>query len=107
MYLTELFIIFTFAPLIWLWLDAMKIKEAVRHKAAILCKQNHVQFLDDTVQLSRFTIDRQAFWQLRLKRVYSFEFTNNESIRYHGHIIVIGRSIVETYMDAYRIDAYD
>ncbi len=107
MYLTELFFIFISLPLIWLWLDAMKIKEAVRNKAALLCNQNHVQFLDDTVQLSEFSIVRQSFWQFKLKRAYSFEFTNNESFRYQGRIIVVGRSIIETSMDAYRFDAYD
>lgn len=105
MHLTELFLIFVSLPLLWLWLDAMKIKEAVRFKAAALCKHSHVQFLDDTVQMSQLRIVRQSDWQFKLRRVYSFEFTNNENFRYQGQIIVLGRTIIETHMDAYRIDA--
>ena len=106
MYLTELFLIFMAAPVIWFWLDSMKIKELARYRAAHLCASNNVQFLDDTVHLATIRFARSRNGSYRLQRRYAFEFTNNDEQRYSAYVVLFDRQLVETYMDPYRIDDY-
>ncbi len=106
MYLTELFLIFLSAPLIWLWLDSMRIKEIARLRAAQICQRYQLQILDDTVHLTQFKVVIQS-GQLRLRRRFGFEFTNNDGRRYAGYIVLLNRQLIETYMDAYTVDDLD
>lgn len=106
MHLGELLFIFIGMAMFWFWLDSMKLKEYARQRAAKLCRSANVQFLDDTVHLIslRPVINRHG---IQMQHRYGFEFTNDSDYRYSGFIQIRGRQIVETYMDAYRIDACD
>ncbi len=103
MYLTELFLIFLSVPLVWLWLDSMRVKEVARYRAAQICQRYQLQILDDTVHLTQLKVVHKQ-GRFRLKRRYGFEFTHNDGRRYSGYIVLINRQLVETYMDAYSID---
>lgn len=104
MYLTEIFIIFMAAPVVWFWLESMKIKELARYRAAQLCANNNVQFLDDTVHLSSIRFARGRNRKFRLQRRFAFEFTNQNEQRYNAYVLMFGRQLIETYMDPYPID---
>ncbi len=106
MHLGELLFIFLSIPLIWFWLDSMRLKEYARRRAASLCRSNNVQFLDDTVHLTSLKpVFNPRGMQLQYR--YGFEFANDESYRYSGYILIRGKRVVETHMDAYRIGASD
>jgi len=104
MYLSELLVIMFLVLLIWFWLESMRVNEFARSIGARLCRDNNVQFLDDTVQLSKMWPGKNSHGQLSLLRHYRFEFSNSEMHRYGGEIILAGRQLVSTYMDAYRIN---
>jgi len=101
MQLTELFLIFGLVLLGWFWVDSGKVAERARVIGFQLCNKNNMQFLDETVHLSRLYIARNQHGQFKLTRKYRFEFTNNEYRRYKGELVFAGMSLVKSYMDAF------
>ena len=81
----------------------MSCKEIARVAGSNACSKAQVQFLDDTVQNKKVWLRRNEFGKLQLCRIFFFEFTNDGSERYHGHIVMLGRRVEEVHMDAYRI----
>jgi len=104
MYFTQLFIIMGLVLLIWFWLDSMKINETARRIGAKICKNNNVQFLDETVHLSSMRFGKNSYGQLKLLRKYKFEFTNSEYHRYNGELVLAGHQLQTSQMDVYRLN---
>ena len=107
MYLTELFLIFLAAPVVWFWLEGMTLKQRVRAEAALLCRRNQLQFLDDTVHLLSMRIKRDKRRRFRIIRKYGFEFSNSTGERYSGFVEVTGKLISRSFIEAYRTDEYE
>jgi len=107
MQLTELFIIFSLPLIAWFWLDSSKVIESARSTAAKMCKNNNVQFLDDSVHQRKFSFGKNTYGQLKFVRTYEFEFTNNEHQRYKGELVFAGYQLLSSQMDAYRILSTD
>ena len=104
MHLSELLIIMFLALLVWFWLESIKINEIARAVGARMCRDNNVQFLDDTVHLSTMRVGKNDFGQFKLLRKYKFEFTNSEFHRYGGELTLAGKQVLSTHMDVYRIN---
>lgn len=66
MYYSELFIIMGLALFIWFWLESMRVNEIARFLGARLCKENNVQFLDETVHLSSIRLGKTVTGSLSL-----------------------------------------
>ncbi|MCW9012881.1 MAG: DUF3301 domain-containing protein [Gammaproteobacteria bacterium] len=103
MYSTDFFIILFIAAVIWYWLDGMKAKEIARQTGKDACKEASVEFLDDTVAVSKVRLKRNTMGQMSLYREYQFEFTSDGEFRYHGEITMLGKRILNVNMDAYRL----
>lgn len=104
MYFTELFIIMGLVLFIWFWLDSMKINETARIIGAKLCRQNNVQFLDETVHMASMRLGKNIYGQRKLLRKYKFEFTNSEFHRYAGELVLSGHHLQSSHMDVYRFN---
>jgi hypothetical protein len=91
--------------IIWYWWDTMQSKEMAKVAGKRACDQAQVQFLDDTVALKNFRLQRGENGRLQLRRTFVFEFTSDGSFRYQGRITVQGKRVREVEMDAYRIDS--
>jgi len=104
MQLTELFLILLLVLIGWFWFDSSRVGELARRTGFKLCQQHKLQFLDDTVHLSKLYLGKNSYGQLKLLRRYRFEFTNNEYRRYNGEITFAGMQLIKTYMDAYPMD---
>jgi hypothetical protein len=104
MQLTELFLILLLVLIGWFWFDSSRVGELARRTGFTLCQQHKLQFLDDTVHLSKLYLGKNTYGQLKILRRYRFEFTNNEYRRYNGEITFAGMQLIKTYMDAYPLD---
>jgi len=100
---SDLFYIIPSVALVWYWLDGMPCKEMARRAGKVACNEAGVLFLDDSVAISKVRLKRNESGQLSLYRLYHFEFTNNGEQRSHGEVHIMGKRVVETNMDAYRI----
>jgi len=91
------------AVVAWLWWDNLKSKELARIAGKHVCNRNGVQFLDDTVEKKKLWLQRSESGRLQLCRLYGFEFATDGEQRYRGRIVVMGKTVSEVEMDAYRI----
>lgn len=89
--------------LVWLWWDGLGVREVARANCVKLCRERDVLFLDDTVALSRLRLRRDGTGQVRLYRRFNFEFTSDGELRYQGYVEMLGKRVIHTEMDAYRL----
>jgi hypothetical protein len=72
-----------------------------------MCKNNHVQFLDETVHQTSFRIAKNPHGQLKFIRIFQFEFTNNEYQRIKGELVFAGTQLISSHMDPYPVENID
>jgi len=89
-------IILTLIAIAWFWLDSSRAREL----AVGICKQASekygVQFLDESVALKSLGI-RWPTEGLRLRRVYSFDFSRDGIERLNGNLALVGINL--EYLD--------
>ncbi len=77
----------------WFVWDSLKAREAANAAMRGACKSDGLQFLDDTVALQSVWPVRNGEGQLRLKRVYGFEYSDTGHSRHKGSIIMVADSV--------------
>ena len=87
------------AALGWFWLSSLRVREHAVAAGRHACAEAGVQFLDDTVALSRIRLARNERGQLQFARLYRFEFSNTGNNRNLGNIRVIGEQVESVEMD--------
>lgn len=85
------------AAVAWLWLDAARAREIATALARRYCDNRDLQFLDDTVSLSRMGL-RWTTQGLRIRRMFRFDFSLEGTGRRTGHVLMIG-TLLETIDD--------
>lgn len=83
----------------WFWLSSLRVREHALSAGRHACNQAKVQFLDDTVALTRTRLARNDNGQLQFARVYRFEFSNTGDNRRRGNIHVLGERVVSVDLD--------
>lgn len=81
----------------WLWVDAMRAREAALDVGRRACQAEGVQFLDWTVAVVKMRIDRAHDGRLRIRRVYEFEFSDTGNNRLKGSITLLGTQLVSLH----------
>ncbi|HJW81001.1 MAG TPA: DUF3301 domain-containing protein [Acidiferrobacterales bacterium] len=95
----DLAVFLGFAALAWFWVDALRCKEIARAAGQRACQQAGAQFLDDTVEITKLRLQRNARGQLALYREYRFEFTHNRDYRLRGEIAMLGLRVVHLVLE--------
>lgn len=78
---------------IWLWLDTLKAREVGVRAAQQACADEGLQFLDETVVGISFRPARDDAGQLRLRRVYRFEYSDTGDNRCSGSVTLLGSEV--------------
>jgi hypothetical protein len=91
------------ALLVWLWWDGLGAKEIAHKEGKRLCHESGVLFLDDSVALRRLRLCRHRNVRAGLYRRFEFEFSSDGEHRYYGYIDMLGETILQTHMDAFRV----
>ncbi len=76
------------------WWSSFHAREAAKRAAHRHCEHQGVQFLDDSVALTRLRLRRDVTGRLALYREYRFEFSTDGEDRFAGQIRVIGRRVL-------------
>jgi hypothetical protein len=95
----ELVTLLGFAALAWYWVDALRCKEIARAAGQHACQQAEAQFLDDTVEITRLRLRRDARGQPVLYREYRFEYTRSNDYRQRGEIVMLGRRVMRLALE--------
>jgi hypothetical protein len=102
----EWFFLITIVALLWFWWDATAAREIAIRRAKELCQQSKVEFLDESVALSRLKLRRNPAGTITFARRFDFEFCTDGQQRYAGYVEMLGKVIQHIHMDAYRFDDY-
>ncbi|PKO88696.1 MAG: DUF3301 domain-containing protein [Betaproteobacteria bacterium HGW-Betaproteobacteria-12] len=89
----EILVIAAIAAAIWFWFDTLKAREAGVHAAQKACAQEGLQFLDETVVGLSIRPARNDAGHFRLRRVYSFEFSDTGDNRCSGSVTLLGGNV--------------
>lgn len=91
--------------LVGYWLEAMRGRETARIAALRACREAQVQLLDDTVELVRLRLRRDAHGRLGPYREYRFEFTADGVARFRGTLVLQGRRVVRLELGSLGTDS--
>ena len=61
------------------------------------------EFLDDTVSFTRIRLARNEEGQLKIRRTYTFEFSDTGNNRRHGAIVMLGGELQELQLEPFRM----
>jgi hypothetical protein len=88
---------------IFLWLDSLRARERALTAGRAACERYALQFLDDTVSVTRVRLGRDDEGQLRIARTYTFEFSDTGNNRRHGAIVMLGGELQDLQLEPFRI----
>ena len=79
---------------IWFWLDSARAREIATALAAGVCRRHGFQFLDGTAALAGLGL-RWTRQGVRLRRVFSFDYSEAGVGRHTGHLVLLGMALEE------------
>jgi uncharacterized protein DUF3301 len=86
-----------------LWADSLKARERAVKAGRSACQRYQLQFLDDTVSFARLRLARDEEGQVKIKRTYTFEFSDTGNNRRHGAIVMLGAEVADMHLEPYRM----
>lgn len=78
---------------VWFWLDSLKAREIGILAAQNACADDGLQFLDETVVGTLIRVARDDDGRLRLRRVYTFEYSDTGDNRRSGSVTMLGHTV--------------
>ena len=85
------------------WIDTLKARERALAAGRSACERNSLQLLDATVQFAKLRLTRDEEGRLRLRRTYTFEFSDTGNNRRHGAIVMLGGDLQDMQFEPYRL----
>lgn len=85
------------------WYTSLSALEIARAAGASACREAGLQFLDDTVAGTGWTLRRDARGRLVVQRSYRFEFSESGDTRREGSVVVLGDRVIAVTLEPYRI----
>ncbi|MGH8278525.1 MAG: DUF3301 domain-containing protein [Gammaproteobacteria bacterium] len=83
----------------WFWYDSLRAREAMTRTCQRLCANMNLQFLDETVALSKLRPARSSEGRLSWRRLYVFEFSESGQDRWKGRALLNGRHVESIQLD--------
>lgn len=99
----DLILLAILSALVFYWWDARRCHEIVVQHCQRECEKSELQLLDSTVSRQRLWLRRNENGQVEFCRFYVFEFCGDNESRYQGYVVLLGRRIAETSMEAWRL----
>jgi hypothetical protein len=88
---------------IFFWLDSLRARERALKAGRDACQRYELQFLDDTVSVTRVRLGRDEEGQLKIARTYTFEFSDTGDNRRHGAIVMLGGELQDLQLEPHRM----
>jgi hypothetical protein len=101
--MSELALLVLFAAVVALWLDSRRVQEIAVARCRQACDTAGLQFLDDVAPIWRLRLARDAHGDLRLRRIFTFEYTTPLGERRSGSIVMLGRTPAALRLDDHTI----
>lgn len=88
---------------LFFWVDSLRARERALAAGRGACERYGLQLLDETVQFAKLRLARDSEGRLRLRRTYSFEFSDTGDNRRHGAIVILGSELQDMQLEPYRM----
>ena len=88
---------------IYFWIDSLRAREHAVAAGRSACERYGVQLLDDTVAVAWLRFARDEDGRLRLRRTYTFEFSDTGNNRRHGTIVMLGARVEDLHLEPYML----
>jgi len=85
------------------WVDSLRARERALAAGRAACRRYGVQLLDETVAASALKLARDGEGRLRIRRVFSFEFSDTGNNRRHGSVVLLGAEVQDLQLEPYPI----
>lgn len=85
------------------WVDGMKARERAVQAGRAACERYGLQLLDDTVVSSQLRFARDDEGRVRIRRTYTFEFSDTGNNRRRGAIVTLGGELADLQLEPYRL----
>ncbi len=82
------------AGIAWFIWDSLKAREAAVSASRAACAAEQLMFLDDTVAIQSVRPVRDEAGNLRLRRIYGFEYSESGDSRRKGSIVLVGDDVI-------------
>ena len=87
----------------WFWIDSLRARERALAAGRSACARYGVQLLDETVAFAKLRPARDGEGRLRLRRTYTFEFSDTGNNRRHGAIVMLGGELQDMQLEPYEL----
>lgn len=87
----------------YFWIDSLRARERALAAGRSACARYGVQLLDETVQFAKLRLARDDEGRLRLRRTYTFEFSDTGNNRRHGAIVMLGGELQDMQLEPYQL----
>jgi hypothetical protein len=87
----------------WFWVDSLRARERAIAAGRAACERNGLQLLDETVSGASTRLARDGGGQVRIRRVFVFEFSDTGNNRRRGSITLVGADVQDVYTEPYAI----
>jgi hypothetical protein len=87
----------------WLVFDTLRAREAAVAVARAACRQQGLQFLDDTVRGLQTRLVRHGEGHAALRRIFVFEFSDDGVSRRGGSVTMLGADVESVQLEPYRL----
>ena len=85
------------------WVDSLRARERALAAGRAACTRNGLQFLDETVAGAGLRLARNEAGELRIRRVFAFEFSDTGDNRRQGSIVMLGGELQDLQLEPYKI----
>ena len=85
------------------WVDSLRARERALSAGRAACERNGLQFLDETVAGASTRLARDDDGQVRIRRVFVFEFSDTGNNRRRGSVTLSGARVRDVYTEPYAI----
>lgn len=101
--LSDLVWLFGVGLLLWLWWHNLQARELALSAVKRHCAELDLQMLDHAVALGKLGLRRGADGRLRVRRIYTFEFSSTGDERYHGEVETLGPRVHTIRVEPHRL----
>lgn len=77
----------------WIWLDGIKAREIAVAAGQQAAEKYGLQFLDESVAMTRLRAGRNSYGRMQLKRTYGFEVSDTGTERLACSVTLLGKRI--------------
>ncbi len=97
----ELLIIIALCIALLYWQAGLRSKEVAASAARRECGIHEVQLLDESVQLTKLSMSRDATDRWRMWREYRFEYATDGEDRYDGRVTLLGPRVIRIALETF------